>query len=514
MYVLVHLMSNTKILKNALLLNVRLLFTLTLGLFATRIVINALGVVDYGVYGVVVGLVTTFGFMSVAMSSSTQRYLSFYLGLQHTKWLQLTFSAAVNIHALIGLISFFLAESVGLWAVNYLLDIPEDRISAANTIYQFSLISFVCGIMQVPYLAAIIAYEKMNAYAYISIAEAALKLGSAYLLFVGPLDRLILYSQLLALISFLSFLSYFIYVQLNFKEIKYLKYFDRKYYTEILSFSGWNLFGNIAAVARSQGINVLMNIFFGVALNAAFAVVLMVQGALTQFAAGVQQAINPQIIKSYAKDDKERTAQLMYFSSKYSFFIMLILVAPIYLNVDFVLGLWLGVVPEFTSLFVGYVFLLILIDVLSNSLMVGLQATGRIKMYHITVGIMVFLNFPITLVAFKFYSDPSVAFEIMIFISIISLFARLCFVKVQMGYAIRTFFEKVIARVVLVTAAFLLPLWVLREFNFYNDLLKFSVDLVFCTFSLILIIYLVGMAKGERLYLNRVLKKKLIYGAD
>ena len=285
-------MSNSRILKNSAFLYVRLLITLALGLFTMRIVINALGIDDYGIYGVVAGLITMFGFMNAAMSSSTQRYLAFNLGLKDSIKLQQTFTTAVNIHLFIAVISFLLAEAVGLWAINHLLDIPADRLVAANKVFQYSLITFVFGIIQVPYYAATIAYERMNVYASISIVDAMLKFLAAFLLLVSPLDRLVYYSQLIAVISVLSFVLYFIYVQLRLKEIKYIKYFNKKYYQEILVFSGWNLFGNLSVIARGQGINIIINIFFGVAINAAYAVAMMMQGVLTQFAASIPLYVN------------------------------------------------------------------------------------------------------------------------------------------------------------------------------------------------------------------------------
>lgn len=499
-------MSNVRILKNSAFLYLRLLITLGLGLFTTRIVINALGIDDYGIYGVVAGLITMFGFMNAAMSSSTQRYLSFDLGLKDSIRLQQTFTTAVNIHLLIGVVSFLLAEAVGVWVINHLLDIPADRLSAANTVFQFSLIAFFFGIIQVPYHAATIAYERMNAYAYISIVDAVLKLIAAYLLMTEPFDRLIFYSQLLAIISVLSFVAYFVYVQVQFKAIKYIKYFDKKYYAEILSFSGWNLFGNIAAVARGQGVNILINIFFGVALNAAYAVAMLIQGVLTQFATSLQQAINPQIIKSYAQGDIGRTERLMHLSSKYSFYVMLILITPLYLNLDYVLNLWLGIVPDYTSIFISYLFLFILLEVLSNSLMTGLQATGRIKIYHIAVGFLVFLNFPLTYFAFTVYEEPELAFVVLIIMSVISLGARLIFVKKQLGYSIVSFLKEVIFYCALIFGLSL-PLLALNQFSFYVGIVNLLLITLISSVYLMMNVYFFGTSREEKIFIKIMSKK-------
>ncbi|HGS4830250.1 TPA: lipopolysaccharide biosynthesis protein [Vibrio cholerae] len=506
-------MSNFRIVKNSAVLYLRLLITIVLGIFTTRIVINALGIDDYGIYGVVAGLITMFGFMNAAMSSSTQRYLSFDLGLKDSIKLQQTFTTSVNIHLLIGVVTFLLAEVIGLRAVNHLLDIPVDRIRAANTVFQFSLVTFFFGIIQVPYQAVTIAYERMNAYAYISIIDVLLKLIAAYLLTTATIDKLILYSQLLALISVVSFITYVSYVRIQCKEIKYLKYFDEKYYKEILSFSGWNLFGNIAAVARSQGINVLINIFFGVALNAAYGVSMMIQGVLTQFAASIQQAINPQIIKSYAQGELERTERLMHLSSKYSFFVMLLLIAPLYLNLDYVLDLWLGVIPDYSANFIRYLFVFILIEVLSNSLMIGLQATGKIKKYHITVGFIVFLNFPLTYLIYTVYKEPEMAFLVLICTSCISLYARLFFVKNQLGYSIINFTKKVLLHVVVILVLSF-PLLYLNQVDGFTNLFKVFTDSIICSFYLMLTIYLFGLNKEERLFIKNTLRKILKNGSN
>lgn len=501
-------MSNSRILKNSAFLYLRLLITLAVGLFSTRIVINALGVQDYGIYGVVAGLVTMFGFMNAAMSSSTQRYLSFNLGIKDTQKLQQTFSTAVNIHFLIAFLSFILAEIVGLWAISHVLDIPRDRLGAANTVFQYSLVVFVFGIIQVPYHAAIIAYERMNAYAYISIVDAVLKLTAAYLLLVAPLDRLILYSQLLALVSVLSFAAYFIYVQVQFKEIKYIKYFDKKYYKEILSFSGWNLFGNIAVVARGQGVNILINVFFGVTLNAAYGVAMMMQGVLTQFATSIQQAINPQIIKSYAQNDRKRTEQLMHISSKFSFYVMLILVVPFFLNLEYVLTLWLGVVPEYAAKFITYIIVIVLIEVLSNSLMIGMQSTGKIKTYQIVVGLLVFVNFPLVYLVYIIYSKVELAFIVLIFMSIISLYARLVFVKYYLNFSILKFHQKVIFRIIPVVSLIAVFVFFASANTVVSGFLKVIIDVFFFTLLTIISVYFLGLNRDEKLLFRQLIKNR------
>lgn len=503
-------MSNSRIVKNSAVLYLRLLITLALGLFTTRVVINALGIDDYGIYGVVAGLITMFGFMNAAMSSSTQRYLSFDLGLKDSTKLQQTFTTAVNIHLLIGVVSFLLAEGLGLWAVNNLLDIPEDRLSAANIAFQFSLVAFFFGIIQVPYHAATIAYERMKAYAYISIVDAVLKLIAAYLLMTAPLDRLVFYSQLLAFVSVVSFLAYFFYVQAQFKEIKYIKYFDKNYYKEVLSFSGWNLFGNIAAVARGQGVNILINVFFGVALNAAYAVAMMIQGVFIQFGTSLQQAISPQIIKSYAGRDYNRVVELIGLSSKYAFFLLLFLIIPFYLSLDYVLYLWLQEVPEYASVFISCVLLFVLVEVVSAPLIIGIQATGKVKVYQLAISGMIFMVLPVIYVLFSIgYENPVFALYVVVFSSFVSLFFRLYFIRKYMFFDVSLFVRKTVLRI-LFALSFIFPLLIL--ISMYNDLYGSSKVVFDCfTSGLIIIIglYFFGMDSCERKVVKRIVGAKL-----
>jgi len=492
-------MSNSRILKNSAFLYLRLLITLALGLFTTRIVINALGIADYGIYGVVAGLITMFGFMNAAMSSSTQRYLSFDLGLKDSTKLQQTFTTAVNIHLLIGVVTFLLAEGVGLWAVNHLLDIPEDRLGASNIAFQFSLIAFFFGIIQVPYHAAIIAYERMNAYAYISIVEAVLKLSAAYLLMSAPFDRMIFYSQLLALISFICFTAYYTYVKVQFKGVKYIKYFDKRYYKEILSFSGWNLFGNIAAVSRNQGLNILLNIFFGVAVNAAYAVAMMIQGVLTQFAASIQQAINPQIIKSYAERDCSRASELISLSSKYAFFLLLLPVIPFYLNLEFVLYAWLGDVPGYASSFVSYIFIFILVEIISLPLVVGIQAAGKVKVYQLSVSSVIILVLPIAYVCLDLgYREPDVVFALVILSSVAAFFVRLYFVKKFMSFDGCKFFRESIVRISYVLMLVLPVVVVIDKYNDMYGIHKVVIDCIYVGLIIFFSVYFFGMNAKEK----------------
>lgn len=309
------------------------------GLYTSRLVLDALGVVDYGIYGLVGGIVSMLAFMNSAMSSATQRYLSFDIGKKDWERLQKTFNATLNIHILIAILILILAETIGLWFVNTQLEIPKERMYAANWVYQFSIFAFILNVIQVPYNALLFAREHMSVYAYVSILETVLKLLTVLYLVQADSDKLILYSILTFGVAFVIRMTYQIYCRKRFPESKYKFYWNKAYYKELMNYSGWNLFGNIASVARSQGSNILLNLFFGPVLNAAYGITVMVQGIIGNFVSNFQVAVNPQIVKNYAAGQNEASLNLMYKSSKFSFFGMLILVVPLLINLEYVMNL-------------------------------------------------------------------------------------------------------------------------------------------------------------------------------
>ena len=289
--------NNKRIAKNTFILYIRMFFTMAVSLYTSRVVLNTLGIIDYGVYSIVGGIVTMFSFFNGAMTSATQRFLAFDIGKNDLQQLKKTFNATLNIHIAISILVLVLAETIGLWFVNHKLNLPVDRMVAVNWVYQFSVFTFLLGIIQVPYDALIIAREKFDIYAYMSFVEAFLKLLIVYLLVIYSLDKLILYAGLLFFVSFLVRMGHKFYCKRYYEETKYQYYFDKSFYKVLLSYSGWNLFGNIASVARGQGSNILLNLFFGTVLNAAYGISIQLQGAIQAFVSNFQMAVNPNIIK-------------------------------------------------------------------------------------------------------------------------------------------------------------------------------------------------------------------------
>jgi len=504
--------NSSRIAKNTMYLYIRMLFSMAVALYTSRVVLDVLGVEDFGVYNVVGGVVTLFAFFNSAMSSATQRFFSFELGRQDYAKLKQTFNATVNIHIVIAIVVFLLAETIGLWFVNNHLVLPEERFETVQWVYHFSVATFVTGIIKVPYNALIIAHERMVTYAYLSIIEVVLKLLIVYLLVVISVDKLVLYAILVFMVTLVIAGVYVMYCIRQFKESKYQFYYDSNLYKVLLSYSGWSLFGNIAAVSKGQGTNILLNVFFGPILNAAYGIMIQVQVAVNVFVSNFQLAVNPQIIKSYASGDKDKTLDLMFKSSKYSFFLVLILVLPIIFNVDVILEIWLTVVPEYTSVFIVLCLFNLLIDSISGPLMIGVQATGKIKTYQIVVGTLLFLNLPISYLAIKFFNRPELIFYVSISISILAFIFRLFFLKKLMGFGIKKYLYNVTLKVliVFVPAYSLCYLITLKGWFFVqSEIISLILQSLIMIAISVLLCFVIGMSSSEKKFLKNSLNKIL-----
>ena len=398
--------TNTRIAKNTLLLYFRMFITLAVGLYTSRVVLNVLGVSDYGVYNVVGGIITTVSFLNVAMVQASQRFLSFELGIGNLERLNKVFCTSFNIHFVICVIAVLIGETVGLWFVNAKLVIPEERMVAANWVYQASILTFVVGVMSVPYNSSIVAHEKMSAFAYISILEMFLKLAIVYLLLVIPFDKLIVYSILMVLVSVCIRSCYTIYCKKKFKECTYYFIFDKKLFREMFSFAGWSVFGNVGFSFKDQISNIILNLFFGPTVNAARGIGMHVAALVNTFATNFTMAINPQITKQYAAGNLESSRKLVYAGCRYSFYLLSLISIPLMINIDYILKLWLGIVPEYTNQFVILTLLSSLLYVLSGSVTTAIQATGRIKWFQIGICIIMLSELPIAWILLDFGFPP------------------------------------------------------------------------------------------------------------
>jgi O-antigen/teichoic acid export membrane protein len=344
--------DNGRIAKNTLLLYMRTILVMLVSLFTSRVVLSALGGDDYGIYNVVGGVVAMFTVVSGALSASISRFITFELGRNDIEKLKRIFSTSINIQIGISLLILLLGETIGVWFLNYKMNIPVERLDAANWVLQCSLITFIINLISVPYNAAIIAHEKMSAFAYISILEVILKLLIVYLLYISMWDKLIVYSSLLVLVAIIIRMVYGVYCNRCFVETRYLLVYDRALIKNMTSFAGWGFFTNTAYMFNTQGINILINMFFGVGVNAACGITMQVEAAIMKFVNDFTTALNPQITKSYAMNDFDTMNKLVIRGAKFSYFLLFILSLPILIETDYILGLWLEEVPEHTVAFV------------------------------------------------------------------------------------------------------------------------------------------------------------------
>ena len=337
--------NNKRIAKNTLMLYIRMLFTMGVSLFTSRVILQTLGIEDYGIYSVVGGIITMFAFINGGMISATQRFLTFEIGKGNLLQLKKVFSTSLQIHTLIAFVIVLLGETVGLWFLYEKLVIPPDRLVAALWVYQCSIIVCVINIMSVPYNADIIAHEKMSAFAYISIIEVILKLAIVYMLYVTPWDKLITYSILLLIVQLIIRCIYARYCSNHFEESHYCHQVDKSLFKEMFAFAGWSFWGNLAGVLYTQGLNMMLNMFFGPIVNAARGIAVQVQAAVQQFIGNFQVALNPQITKNYATGELVQMHILMFRSARFSFFLLYLLTLPILLETNYILTLWLETVP-------------------------------------------------------------------------------------------------------------------------------------------------------------------------
>ena len=496
--------NNKRIAKNTAMLYFRMLFTMAVSLYTSRVILNTLGVEDFGIYNVVGGVVMMFSFLNNAMSSGTQRFLSFELGKKDYEQLKRVFSMSINIHATIAIVIFLLAETIGLWFLNTQLTIPEERMVAANWVYQFSIFAFIVTIMSVPYNASIISHERMNIFAYVSIIEVTLKLAIVFMLQWFGFDKLKLYAILVFFVSLIIRLIYGIYCKRSFNECNYFLFWDKKLYNILLSYAGWNLWGNIAGVMMNQGINILLNIFFGPVVNAARGIAYQINGAVNSFVSNFQTAMNPQIVKSYASNNKEYMHKLIYKGAKYSYYLLFMLSLPVIIETESILTWWLKIVPEHSVLFCRLILINALIDCISGPLMTAAQASGKIKVYQSIVGGLLLSILPISYVLLKLGYPAETTIYVNIFISVIALVFRLFIISPLVSLKKGMFLQKVIIKILLVTLlSIVVPYLCFLQIS--NEIIRFFSVFITSIASAFSIIYFIGIESEERLLIKNKL---------
>jgi O-antigen/teichoic acid export membrane protein len=486
----------------------RQIFTMVINLYAVRVVINILGVEDYGIYNAVAGVVLLFNFLSTALASASQRFISYDLGRKEYDNLVKTFSMTVYIYLFLSVAILILSFSVGLWLLENQLVIPAQRMDAARWTFYFALFSFFFSILRTPYHASIIAHEDMNYFAWLSIVEVSLRLILVFIIQVVDYDKLILYSFLMFLISLVMFGAYWSINRIKYTECKVILFWDSTLFKKILSFSSWNLFGHIAGVLRSQGVNILLNIFFGPTVNAARSIAQQVDGAVNSFGANFNVAVRPRIVKVYSQDCHSDVISLVFLSSKMTAFLLLIFEIPLMIEMHTVMNLWLGVVPEYVVVFTRITIIESFFTSISGSIMASVNATGNIRRYQASVGSIILLNVPMAYLALKLGADPVTTLIVGVGISILAFLFRIIIARTVVEFSGLSFLVKVLFRIMLVVViAMIVPLifTMLMPPSFLR-LVVVTVVSIICTSA---IIYGVGMTGTERKMLVSMIKKGL-----
>lgn len=498
--------NNKRIAKNTLLLYFRMMLTMIVSLYTSRVVLSALGVEDFGIYNVVGGVVAMFSILSGSLSSAISRFITYELGKGNTDKLKNIFSSSVTIQIALGFIIALIAESIGLWFLNVKMNIPESRMIAANWVFQFSIITFIINLISVPYNAAIIAHEKMSAFAYISILEVTGKLLIAYLIVISPIDKLIFYAILMCVIAMIIRLVYGIYCKKHIEECTYKFILDKRLLREMFGFAGWNFIGASSVILRDQGGNIIINLFCGPTVNAARGIAFQVNTAIHSFVTNFMTALNPQITKSYASGNHEYMMTLIFQGARLSFYILLILSLPIITNTQYILEIWLKIVPEHTTLFVQLILVFAMFESISSPLITAMLATGNIKNYQLIVGGLQMMNLPLSYICLKLGFIPESVIIIAIIISQCSLAARLILLKKMIHLPIGKYLKQVYANVIIVSIlSFTIPL-VLQQHS-ANSFINFIINSLLCILYTIVIVYFIGCSKKERSLINKYILK-------
>ena len=493
--------NNKRIAKNTIFLYLRMLVVMGVGLYTVRAILDLLGVVDYGIYNVVGGVVGMFSFLNGTLSTSSQRYFSIELAKRDTKRLNQWFSLNITTFSIFILIFLVIAETVGLWFVNTKMTIPEERMFAANVVYQLSIVSFCVHFFNIPYNALIIAHEKMSAFAYISIVEAIAKLVVVFVLSIITWDKLIVYGVLMFLTSCGITSSYIIYNRTHFSESKFRPYWNKQEMMELLGFSGWHFLGTFSVVIRSQGINILLNLFFNPAVNAARAVAFQVYHSISQLSNNFFTAVKPQIYKSYAAGENKALYKLILRSTIMCSFLVSILIFPILANTPYILSLWLKKIPDYAILFTQLILINGLIDSTNGPTIASALATGKIRNYQLVVSLLNILNLPVSFAVLKFGADPTSTIIVSIVLSFITALVRAYLLQSMIGFP----FKHYLLLFVKLTLASSL-IWGVIYFTMYNYAESFGMLLVWSLLTIMLVVTIYTTLVFDRHDLSVIIK--------
>jgi O-antigen/teichoic acid export membrane protein len=489
--------DNKRIAKNTAMLYFRLLLIMFITLYISRVVLNTLGVEDFGIYNVVGGIVIMFTSLNSAMAASSSRFMIFELGKKDYEQLKRVFSASLSSHIAIAIVIFLLAETAGLWFLTHKLIIPENRMSAALWVYQFSILSAMVSLTQVPYNAAIIAHERMNVYAYVTIVEVVLKLIVVYLLSISDFDKLKIFAILIFLVSLIVAMIYRVYCKKKYEECSFSFQWDKSLYKMLFSFSVWDSYSVSAVLAMGQGVNILLNMFFGPAVNAARGIAYQVQAAIASFGTNFMLAIKPQIIKLYAENNESQMIKLVFTSSKYSFFLIYLLSLPLFLEMPFILKLWLKIVPDYTVSFCRLILINELIWSMRGPIVNSFHAVGQIKVANLICGSLFYLIIILSYFCLKIGFSPESVFIVTIAVSIMVQITELFLLRRLINYSIRTYANKVIWICLLVAVVSAIIPYMVSTL-LVQGFIRFLLVTFTCVITVATSVYYIGIHKDTR----------------
>lgn len=485
-----------------------MLFVLAVNLYTSRVILRTLGVMDYGVYNVVAGFVSMFSFLNTSMANGIQSYFNYKIGIKEEGGVGKVYVTALTIQALLALIIFIIIETFGVWYLNNVIDVPPNRVLVAKFLFQFSLVSLLLLLLQIPFASAIMAYEKMDYYAMVGIVDVLLKLGIVFLLPIIGHDKLIVYGLLLVVVSLVDFGLYFFYAKCKFKELKFKRVFYGDLFKSMLSFSGWNVFGTFAFMMKGQGLNMLLNAFFGPIVNAAQGIATQIMNALQGFSTNIVLAFRPQLTQSYAANDYERVRVFFYSESKISYTFLLALVTPVVLEIDYILNMWLGadMVPDYTILFSILVLINMLVSAFHSPMTQIVHASRQMKVFQIVISCVICSIIPLSWVFLKLGYGPSSVFVVSLIMTAINLVASLMVIHALLPFRYRDYMRKVLLPCGLLTILVpILPLLVfcLLPSSIWRVLLVCVIDIL----GVIVFGYLLAIEPAEKIIIQSYVRK-------
>ena len=503
-----HAESNKRLAKNTLTLYLRMILTVGISFYTTRVILQNLGVSDFGLYNVIGGFISMFYMVTSSLSSATSRFITYETGKGNKEKLNTVFCTSMNLQILLSFIVLLIGETVGLWFVNTQMEFAAERMFAMNVVYQLTILAFIFELLGIPYYSFIIAHEKIKTFAYVTIINVILKLIIAWCIEISPIDKVVFYTLCMTCIGLITQLLYYFYCKRHYRESKYHFYFDSSITKNMFSFGGWSFLSSVSSMLRGQGSNILLNIFFGTTVNAAYGVARQVDSTVKAFSNNFITALNPQITKSYAAGDYEHTLELVYKGTKYSFLLLFIIALPILFETEQFLDLWLVEIPQFSIEFVRLIIILALVEVLLKPVTTLNNATGHIKNFQIIVSISQFLVLPICYILLKLDCNPYFVIYITIGAELITFFPRIWINRRYISISLYDFIKKVLRRIVLVILIGCIVCFLMTQ-TLPPSLIRLlivgssSVVITFiCT-------YIFALEKKEKDLIKRIIKSKI-----